>query len=219
MQFVIHRNALKAVSRFMAVKDVRYYLNGILIESNDMQTRMVATDGHTLIVHRSDAKDENEGSWQGIMPDTFVKTLLGWKPEGKWQKDQPILCVIRDGEIRAQWGANIAVCKPIDGKFPDYRRVIPETCSGMASFYDPDYLARVKRASEDLGSNKGFFELKMNGKTAPNESEGAGVAVINANCFAIIMPMRQDVADLCATNWARDSLPELPPVAQEEIAA
>ena len=219
MQFVIHRNALKAVSRFMAVKDVRYYLNGIMIESNDMQTRMVATDGHTLIIHRSDAKDENEGSWQGIMPDTFVKTLLGWKPEGKWQKDQPILCVIRDGEIRAQWGANIAVCKPIDGKFPDYRRVIPETCSGMASFYDPDYLARVKRASEDLGSGKGYFELRMNGKTEPNGSEGAGVAVINANCFAIIMPMRQDVADLSATNWGRDSLPELPPVAQEEIAA
>ena len=81
MQFVIHRNALKAVSRFQAVKDIRYYLNGTFIEWNAMQTRMVATDGHTLIVHRSDARDENQGEGSVIIPDTMVKTMLSWKPE------------------------------------------------------------------------------------------------------------------------------------------
>ena len=219
MQFVIHRNALKAVSRFQAVKDIRYYLNGTFIEWNAMQTRMVATDGHTLIVHRSDARDENQGEGSVIIPDTMVKTMLSWKPENKWAKDQPIVCVIDNGEIRAQWGNNVAIRKPIDGTFPDYRRVIPQTCTGLASFFDPDYLARVKRASEDLGSDKGYFSLKQNGSGKPDQFDGAAVAVINDSCFAIIMPMRSEMADLCATNWAREALPALPAKVEPETEA
>ena len=55
MKITIDRNALKAVSRFAAIKDIRYYLQGVLIESTPLQTRLAATDGHTLAVHRADA--------------------------------------------------------------------------------------------------------------------------------------------------------------------
>jgi len=48
MKIHISRNKLKAAAYFSARDDIRYYLNGILIESTPMQTRIVATDGHAL---------------------------------------------------------------------------------------------------------------------------------------------------------------------------
>jgi hypothetical protein len=222
MKFVIHRNVLKAVSRFQGVKNARRIafsrlgiaknsLNGTFIEWNAMETRMVATDGRALIVHRSDAKEKNEGEGSVIIPGTMVKTMLSWNLENKWWKDRYIACVIDNGEIRAQCLNHVATGKPIDGKFLDYRKVIPETCTGFASFIDPEYLVMVKRASKDLGSDIGYFELKQNGSGNIDQSgDGASMAVINDSCFAVIMPMRYEVAGSCATNWAREALPALP---------
>ena len=94
MKITIDRNALKAVSRFAAVKDIRYYLQGVLIESNPLQTRLCATDGHTLAVHRADAKGDNEGSWTGILPLDTVNTLLKMKVVLKNLKNEPITLTI-----------------------------------------------------------------------------------------------------------------------------
>lgn len=211
-KFMIYRNALKAVSRFQSVKDVRFYLNGVCIEWNALQTRMIATDGHALIVHKSDAKDDNAGAGSIIIPADAVKTMLAWKPENKWQKDQPIMVEqSANGEFRASWHNNLTLFRPIDGQFPNYRRVMPVTVTGAADFYDAEFLIRTKRASEDLGSDNGRFELSYNG-AVPDENgqtgaSGPGIAVINDSCFVIIMPMRQGPADLAATNWGREDLP------------
>lgn len=75
----VYRNKLKAAARFMAVQDIRFYLNGLLIESNPMQSRIVATDGHTLFASRDDAKGDNAGAFVGIMPADTVKAILSWK--------------------------------------------------------------------------------------------------------------------------------------------
>ena len=70
------KELLNQVSFSMAVHDIRYYLNGVLVESNPLETRLCATDGHTLAVHRADAKGDNEGAWTGILPLDAVSTLL-----------------------------------------------------------------------------------------------------------------------------------------------
>ena len=75
----IYRTKLKAASRFMAVQDIRFCLNGLLIESNELQSRIVATDGHTLFAGYDDAKGDNVGSFAGIMPADTVKAILSWK--------------------------------------------------------------------------------------------------------------------------------------------
>lgn len=216
MKFTIYRNALKAVSRFSAVKDIRFYLNGVFVESNPMQTRLVATDGHTLIVHRSDAKDENEGSFSGIIPSDAVKAILAWKAPSKYQKDLPVIVsTLDDIEYRADWLGMTCVFKLIDGKFPDYRKVIPRTVSGLHSHYDPDLMVRLKRASEDLGSDKGYFEFQPNGADKP-ENEGPGIGVINDSCVVVVMPMRGFRANAENAQWAIEELPVL--AKQQETA-
>lgn len=202
----IYRNKLKAASRFMPVNDTRYYLNGVLIESNDVKTRLVATDGHTmfcgLIEHDH---GDNVGSFAGIMPSDTVKQILAWKAPYKSAADMPVIITTCDdptGEHRAEWCGNVCIFRLIEGKFPDYTRVIPQAVSGLAGHYNPDYLARCKAAGIDLGAPKMYgINLTQNG-------DGAALVTFSPQAFAIIMPMHGTPGDIGAAEWARAKITE-----------
>ena len=200
----VYRNKLKAAARFMAVQDIRFYLNGLLIESNPMQSRIVATDGHTLFASRDDAKCDNAGSFTGIMPADTVKAILAWKAPHKSANDTPVVLTTCDdlaGEHRAAWAGNICVFRLIDGKFPDYARVVPATLDAGVSFFQPEYLLRCTKAAIDLNTSaKGMFAFKC-------AQDGAGVAVFSPQSFAVLMPIKTDVADVADVAWAREPLP------------
>ena len=201
----VYRNKLKAASRFMAVNDTRYYLNGLLIESNDIQTRIVATDGHTLFAGYDDAKGDNVGSFAGIMPSDTVKAILSWKAPFKTAADMPVVLTTCDdpcGEHRAEWCGNVVIFRLIEGKFPDYTRVIPQSVSGLAGNYNPDYLARCKAAGIDLGNSKLYgINLTQNG-------DGTALVTFSPQAFAVIMPMRGTLGDIGAAEWARAKITE-----------
>ena len=203
--FNIYRTKLKAASRFMAINDTRYYLNGVLIESNDLQTRIVATDGHTLFAGYDDAKDDNVGSFAGIMPADTVKQILAWKAPFKTAADMPVIITTCDdptGEHRAEWCGNVCIFRLIEGKFPDYTRVIPQAVSGLAGNYNPDYLARCKAAAVDMGAPKMYgINLTQNG-------DGAALVTFSAQAFAVIMPMKGEPGDIGAADWARAKITE-----------
>jgi DNA polymerase-3 subunit beta len=213
----VYRNKLKAAARFMAVQDIRYYLNGLLIESNEMQSRIVSTDGHTLFASRDDAKGDNAGSFTGIIGADTVKTILSWKAAYKSANDTPVVITTADdpaGEHRAAWCGNVCVFRLIDGKFPDYMRVVPTDVNGAPAFYQPEYLLRCSKAAIDMNTSaKGFFDFKQGG-------DGSGIAVFSSEAFAVIMPIRSTVADPALIAWAREALPApvVEPVA-EPVAA
>ena len=200
----IYRNKLKAAARFMAVQDIRYYLNGVLIESNEMQSRIVATDGHTLFASRDDAKGDNVGSFTGIMPADTVKAILAWKAPYKSANDAPVVLTTSDdlaGEHRAEWCGNVCIFRLIDGKFPDYMRVVPATLDAGISFFQPEYLLRCTKAAQDLNTSaKGMFAFKC-------AQDGTGIAVFSPQSFAVIMPIKTIVADVADVAWAREALP------------
>ena len=200
----IYRNKLKAAFRFAAVKDVRFVLTGILIESNPMQTRVVATDGHTMFCGRDDAKGDNEGSFVGIMPADTVKAILSWKAPHKSANDTPVVLTTCDdpaGEHRAEWCGNVCIFRLIDGKFPDYARVVPATLEAGISFFQPEYLLRCTKAAQDLNTSaKGMFAFKC-------AQDGTGITVFSPESFAVLMPIKTDVADVADVAWAREPLP------------
>lgn len=204
MKITIHRNALKAVSRFAAKDDFRHYLNGVKVESNPIQTRLIATNGHVLAVHRADAKEENEGVWDGVIPIDAVNTLLKMKTNMRTLKNEPITLTGQDtGEIRADWNGQSIIFRPIDGTFPDYKRIIPRTVSDAASWYDLKYLQIIADAADDLGMKNGYT-FRFNG-------DSAGLASIGADMVAVVMPMRGIVicAGTSGTEWAYADLPEV----------
>jgi len=197
----ISRNKLKAAAIFAARDDIRFYLNGVLIESTPMQTRIVATDGHALFVAKDDAKGDNAGTFTGIVPNAIVKQILAWKAPYKGAADLPVVITTAETEHRAEWCGNTAVFKCLEGKFPEYAKVVPSIVSGEASHFDPDLLIKCKKAAQALGINKfGYFAFKQGGN-------GSAIAVFSVEAFAVVLPLRGGEADVADVAWAREALP------------
>jgi DNA polymerase-3 subunit beta len=197
-KITIDRKALKAVSLFAAKKEIRYYLCGVLVESTPLETRLVATDGHTLGVHRSEAKGDNQGTFNGIIPLDIVSAILKFKSPVK-NDDIPVTLTVSDnGEIRADYCGNSLLFKCVDGRFPDYRRVVPSQISGEKAFFNPDYLLRVRDASKFLGV---AFSFGYNG-------DSPSLATIGGSMVAVLMPLRTEYLDSAiGASWAREALP------------
>jgi DNA polymerase-3 subunit beta len=188
----IDRNKLKAAARFAAdSKDLRLALHGVLVEASPAGVRLVATDGHAMLVVRA-AADADTDTWTGIVPADAIKAALAWKGN----RTLPIILIPGEPECRLTRATGEAlVFVPAPGPFPDYRKVIPAAPSGEASFYDPDFLVRFKRAAEDLGSEQGLFGLLPGG-------DGAGLVYLGEDAVGVVMPMRAGAIDVDFCQWA-----------------
>jgi len=109
----------------MAQQDVRYYLNGMLWELNSEQLRVVATDGHRLAMCTlpEKVKVNGEGDTQVILPRKGVLELARLLMD----EEAEIAIVIGSNHIRAMTEDFTFTSKLVDGKFPDYQRVLPRS--------------------------------------------------------------------------------------------
>ena len=109
----------------MAQQDVRYYLNGMLWELDTKQLRVVATDGHRLAM--CTLKDKisvtGEGGVQMILPRKGVLELARLLVDDEAE----IQINIGSNHIRATTGDFTFTSKLVDGKFPDYEKVVPRS--------------------------------------------------------------------------------------------
>lgn len=105
----------------MAHQDVRYYLNGMLFETEGKALRTVATDGHRLAIC-SMSIDESLPPYSVIVPRKGVIELARLLDAS----ERPLELQINERNIRAHIGDFTFTCKLIDGRFPDYRRVLPK---------------------------------------------------------------------------------------------
>jgi DNA polymerase III subunit beta len=104
----------------MAQQDVRYYLNGTLLETSGTTLRAVATDGHRLSMAETELAETATTTQQVIVPRKGIlelQRILGGEGE--------LELSIGSNHVRAQIGDIRFTSKLIDGKFPEYSRVIP----------------------------------------------------------------------------------------------
>ena len=116
------KQLLNQVSFSMAVHDIRYYLNGILFVAEGKQLSLVATDGHRLAYASATLENDVQQRQEVILPRKTVLELQR-------------LLSDKEGSIEMQFAGNQAkfsfdgmefVTKLVEGKFPDYNRVIPK---------------------------------------------------------------------------------------------
>jgi DNA polymerase-3 subunit beta len=107
----------------MAQQDVRYYLNGMLWELGGKQLRVVATDGHRLALCTLPEKVDTDGDTQVILPRKGVLVLARLLLD----EDAEVAVVIGSNHIRATTNDFTFTSKLVDGKFPDYQRVLPRS--------------------------------------------------------------------------------------------
>ncbi|HSX72328.1 DNA polymerase III subunit beta [Pseudomonas subflava] len=115
------RRLIDRTSFAMAQQDVRYYLNGMLIEVQTGVLRAVATDGHRLAMCAMEAAIENTERHQVIVPRKGILELARLLTE----QDGEVAIVLGANHIRATTGEFTFTSKLVDGKFPDYERVLP----------------------------------------------------------------------------------------------
>ncbi|MBT9431975.1 DNA polymerase III subunit beta [Candidatus Sodalis endolongispinus] len=125
VEFTLSQSILKRLiesTQFsMAHQDVRYYLNGMLFETEGEELRTVATDGHRLAVCAMSVA-EALPSHSVIVPRKGVMELVRMLDGG----ENPVKLQIGSNNIRASVGDYIFTSKLVDGRFPDYRRVLPK---------------------------------------------------------------------------------------------
>lgn len=129
---------LAAVAPFMAKKDIRYYLNGALLETTGACLRAVGTDGHAMAV--ADAPSADTLPAPLILPRDAVEWALK-------QKTDAVTLTEADGMYRLASGGSSIEVKPIDGRYPDYRAVFPRLGDDESmSAFNPAILETIEKA-------------------------------------------------------------------------
>ena len=132
----------------MAQQDVRYYLNGMLLEVDGQSLRAVATDGHRLALCETALGMRAKNSQQVIVPRKGVLELQRvLNDEGSAD------VAIGTNHVRAQIGDVRFTSKLIDGRFPEYSRVIPAAASN-AIRADRDLLRQALQRTAILSNEK-----------------------------------------------------------------
>jgi DNA polymerase-3 subunit beta len=151
-QVALPQGALKALlertSFAMARDDVRYYLNGILLEWTGANLRAVATDGHRLALMDREAAEAPE-EIRVILPRKGVQELERLLDD----TDDPVSVAFTANHVRFELPGVTFTSKLIEGRFPDYRRVIPEA-NGFQLKADRKQLQQALRRIAILSNRK-----------------------------------------------------------------
>jgi len=156
------RHLLSQTQYSMATQDVRYYLNGLLLLVEARELRAVATDGHRLAyasMPLEDTGDTPSGKADArhelILPRKTVIELSRLLTDS----DEPVSIEILSNQIRFQFGPVNLVSKLIDGKFPDYQRVIPSTLRNVVTVNRTTLLQSMIRAA--ILTNEKFRGVRL----------------------------------------------------------
>jgi DNA polymerase-3 subunit beta len=114
------RSLLQLVQYAMAQQDIRYYLNGLLVLIEKDALILVATDGHRL-AYVSTKLDSEYPRAEVIVPRKAVLEVVKLLSE----TEDPVELEILQNQVRFRFSGIDLVSKVVDGKFPDYTRVIP----------------------------------------------------------------------------------------------
>ena len=149
------KTLLSQVSFAMAVQDIRYYLNGILFVAEGNTLSIVATDGHRL-AFSSAQLDVEVPKQEVILPRKTVLELQRLLSDA----DGAIEMQFANNQAKFVFGGLEFVTKLIEGKFPDYNRVIPRNHSNLITVGRAPLLACLQRAA--LMTTDKFKGVRLN---------------------------------------------------------
>lgn len=143
------KDLLGQVSFSMAVHDIRYYLNGILFETDGKRLSLVATDGHRL-AFTSATLDVEVPRQQVILPRKTVielERLLSDAAAPEGEQAPMIEMQFAANQAKFSFGGMEFVTKLVEGKFPDYNRVIPQSPKNSVTLGRAVLLACLQRTA------------------------------------------------------------------------
>lgn len=149
------KNLLGQVAFAMAVQDIRYYLNGILFVAEGKQLSLVATDGHRL-AFASATLDVEVPKQEVILPRKTVIELQRLLSD----TDTALQMCFAHNQAKFTFGAMEFVTKLVEGKFPDYNRVIPRNHKNHIILGRAPLLACLQRTA--IMTSEKFKGVRLN---------------------------------------------------------
>jgi DNA polymerase-3 subunit beta len=126
----------------MAQQDIRYYLNGMLLVVDGTTVRAVATDGHRLALCEV-SKDGASNKIEAIIPRKTVLELSRLLPDS----DDPVRVQMAANQVKFSFDNIELVSKLVEGKFPDYQRVLPAANTKVFAIGREDLMHALQRAA------------------------------------------------------------------------
>ena len=151
---IVFKKLLKQVEFSMAQQDIRYYLNGLFLEVIDNKLNIVGTDGHRLSFTSTTLNQSYEKT-DVIIPRKTVIELIKLLEDS----EDELTIEINAGQVNFSFSDIKLISKIIDGKFPDYHRVIPVGHQNMFSVNRVGVLTAMQRAS--ILSNEKYRGIRM----------------------------------------------------------
>lgn len=131
---------------FVSTEETSYYLNGVFLHDDGWRLAFVATDRHRLALTRSDVE---AGGWPDcIVPTAAIRSIVAMASGGG-----RVVLSATDRLIRAQFERAGLTVKPIEGSYPDYRRVIPPPGEARLTV-SADLLARAAKGAASVSDDR-----------------------------------------------------------------
>jgi len=156
------KQLLDQVAFAMAVHDIRYYLNGILFVAEGRQLSLVATDGHRLAFTGA-TLDVEVPKQEVILPRKTVielQRLLSDASVPEGQEAPMIEMQFAGNQAKFSFGHMEFVTKLVEGKFPDYNRVIPKSHKNAVTLGRAPLLASLQRTA--ILTSEKFKGVRLN---------------------------------------------------------
>ena len=151
---------LNQVAFAMAVHDIRYYLNGILFVAEGKTLSLVATDGHRL-AFASATLDVEVPKQEVILPrKTVIEMQRLLTDSGDAENPPRIEMQFANNQAKFSFGGMEFVTKLVEGKFPDYNRVIPKNHKNSVTLGRAPLLASLQRTA--ILTSEKFKGVRLN---------------------------------------------------------
>ena len=202
MQATINLRVLSAAALMTASsEETRYYLCGVLVEIEARSVTYVATDGHRLFAHREEL---GEGEEPNTLLGHFIIPMKSCRAIKLRKKatDAAMLSQVDDGGMLLAYLGERHYFKPVDGTFPNWRRVMPKRGGEAYAHFDGKLVASFSAIAAALGDDKGSPRI------CPMDANSPALVVFHGRedtTFGVIMPMRGEKVARIVPAWA---LPE-----------
>ncbi len=195
-QFFMPMNLLKSLLDYVdyatAQQDVRYYLNGVLMEFDQQgHFNVVATDGHRL----AKVSSAHSTNYQGEVTKQVIVPRVGMMELKKLLKgEEDCEVCFADNHIRVNLPTSTFITKLIEGKFPDYTRVIPRERKSQAIFHREELLNAIgrialikddKSSGIELNFSDGLFTARSRNSSQEEGEEQMDIEYVGSLVFGV----------------------------------
>ena len=197
MKLTIDHSVIRALLLCAPKTDLRYYLVGVCVDARaNGDVVLVTTDGHRMLTYPVAVN-----AIEALAPGEYIiprEALEAVKPAKAGRTTLPITIDIVTAPDTVESGVTVkgktsvtitgatsTVTPLIDGKYPDWRRVLPKSTSGEPAQYNTEYVADFGKIAQLMGAKNPHVCINYNGNS-PAIVTGLSAA------FGVLMPLRAD---------------------------